>query len=186
MSRRKSYRLDRVVVEPGELRPASWTFGGEAVQGFEQIYHVTDGNFEARNYWEFVVRIPKRTGDRLEVRPRTTPNVRAWAELPDRSVTFVRGTLGDAKGKRYCLVSLADVTGEKSRAIVRSDQREDLPPWFDSLRHRMRSKARVKRTRGNDGGMLVLLVPEGDHAAMIRLFFALKVWVLKEGFELRA
>jgi hypothetical protein len=29
-------------------------------------------------------------------------------------------------------------------------------------------------------------VPEGDHAAMIRLFFALKVWVLKEGFELSA
>ena len=49
MSRRKSYRLDRVVVEPGELRPASWTFGGEAVQGSGQIYHVIEGNFEGRN-----------------------------------------------------------------------------------------------------------------------------------------
>lgn len=186
MPRRKSYRLDRVVVEPGERRPASWTFGGDPQQGFEQVYHVTDGNFDGRNHWEFVVRIPKRGGDPLEVRPRTTPNVRAWAELPDRSVMFVRGTLGDARGKRYCLASLADVTGERSRAIVRSDRRDDLPPWFDTLRHRMRAKASVKRTRGTDAGALVLLVADGDHAAMIRLFFALKVWVLKEGFELRS
>jgi hypothetical protein len=99
---------------------------------------------------------------------------------------FVRGTLGDAKGKRYCVASLADVTGERSRAVVRSEQRADLPAWFDGLRHRMRTKANVKRTRGTDGGALVLLVPDSDHAAMIRLFFALKVWVLKEGFELRA
>jgi hypothetical protein len=84
------------------------------------------------------------------------------------------------------MASLADVSGTKSRAVVRSDQRDQLPPWFDSLKHRMRAKARVKRTRGTDAGALVLLVPEGDHAGMIRLFFALKVWVLKEGFELRA
>jgi hypothetical protein len=186
MSRRKTYRLDRVDVEPGERRPASWTFGGEPQQGFEQTYHVTDGNVDGRNHWEFVVRIPKRSGDPLEVRPRTTPNVRVWAELPDRSVMFVRGTLGDAKGKRYCVASLADVSGERSRAIVRSEQRDELPPWFDSLRHRMRTKSHVKRTRGTDAGALVLLVPEGDHAGMIRLFFALKVWVLKEGFALRA
>jgi hypothetical protein len=32
----------------------------------------------------------------------------------------------------------------------------------------------------------VLLVPRGDHAAMIRLFFATKVWVLKERFALPA
>lgn len=186
MPRHRTYRLDRVAVEPGERRAASWTFGGETRQGFEQLYQVTDGNFDGRNRWEFVVRIPKRAGDQLEVRPRTTPNVRAWAELPDRSVIFVRGTLGDAKGKRYCVASLADASGERSRAIVRSDRRDELPAWFDGLRHRMRTKANVKRTRGTDGGALVLLVPEGDHAAMIRLFFALKVWILKEGFELQA
>jgi len=30
----------------------------------------------------------------------------------------------------------------------------------------------------------VVLVPAGDHAAMIRLFFATKVWVLKEKVSL--
>ena len=32
---------------------------------------------------------------------------------------------------------------------------------------------------------LVALVPAGDHAAMIGMFFATKVWVLKERFTIR-
>ena len=47
----------------------------------------------------------------------------------------------------------------------------------------MRRKEVVRSTRGTDGNALVLLVPD-DHASMIRLFFATKVWVLKEGFSL--
>jgi hypothetical protein len=186
MPRRRPYQLDRILVEPGEARPAAWTFGGQKQRGTEQTYHVTDTNFPARNRWEFVVRIPQRTTERLEVRPRATPNVKAWAELPDRSITFMRATLGETRGRRYCQVALADPSGDRSRTIVRADQRDALPRWFDPLRGRMRVKENVKRTRGTDGRALVLLVPEGDHAAMIRLFFALKVWVLKEGFELSA
>jgi hypothetical protein len=183
---RKTYRLERVLVEPGQSRPATWTFGGATQQGTEQVYHVTDTNFPARNQWEFVVRIPKGRGERLEVRPRGTPNVKVWAELPDRSLTFMRATRGEARGYRYCQVALADATGERSRAIVRTDQRDELPPWFDALRSRMRVKENVKPTKGTDGRALVLLVPEGDHEFMIRLFFALKVWVLKESFKLTA
>jgi hypothetical protein len=44
----------------------------------------------------------------------------------------------------------------------------------------MRLKQNVRPTRGTDGDALVVLVSAGDHAAMIRLFFATKVWVLKE------
>jgi hypothetical protein len=183
---RNTYRLERVLVVPGDSRPATWTFGGATQQGTEQTYHVTDSNFSARNQWEFVVRLPKSRGDRVEVRPRGTPNVKVWAELPDRSLTFMRATLGEARGHRYCQVALADATGAKSRAIVRTDQRTDLPSWFDALRSRMRVKENVKPTKGTDGRALVLLVPEGNHELMIRLFFALKVWVLKESFELTA
>jgi hypothetical protein len=39
----------------------------------------------------------------------------------------------------------------------------------------------VKPTRGTDANALVVLVPAGDHAAMIRMFFATKVWILSEG-----
>jgi len=67
---------------------------------------------------------------------------------------------------------------------VRGDERGDLPAWFDALRSRMRVKKKVKNTKGTDGDALVVLVSAGDHAAMIRLFFATKVWVLKERITL--
>src|SRR4051794_10742663 len=186
MAPRKRYWLDRVSGEAGEERASTWTFGGKAVSGIEQGYTVVDGNFSSRNAWDFVVRLPKERDGRIEVRPKTTPNVRAWAELPDRSLTFVRATKGDARGKWYCQVALADPTGAKSRTIVRADQRDQLPRWFDLLRRRMRVKEKVRNTRGTDGKALVLLVQPDDHTTMIRFFFATKVWIMTERVALEA
>jgi hypothetical protein len=185
MARRIRYQLDKVAVEPGDERASTWTFAGRAVTGTEHTYAVRDNNYPARNTWEFLVRIP-RDGERVEVRPRTTPNVRAWAELPDRSLTFARATKGAARGKWYCQVALADPTGSKSRDVVRGDERGLLPAWFNAVRGRMRVKSKVRNTKGTDGQALVVLVSPGDHAAMIRLFFATKVWILKERFVLAA
>jgi hypothetical protein len=142
-----------------------------------------DGNFPTRNRWEFIVRVPRERGARVEVRPRTTPALKVWEELTDRSLTFLPATRGPARGKWYCQVALADPRGEKSKSVVRADQRGELPAWFTPLRSRMRKKEVVRTTRGTDGNSLVILVPD-DHASMIRLFFATKVWVLKEGFTL--
>jgi hypothetical protein len=108
------------------------------------------------------------------------------AELPDRSLTFLRATKGEARGKWYCKVALADPTGVKSRNVVRGDERGELPPWFDAIKGRMRRKQSVRTTRGNDGEDLVVLVAADDHVAMIRLFFAMKVWILKEKIALEA
>lgn len=186
MARRIRYQLDRVQVEPTDERVSTWTFAGRAMSGIEQTYLVRDGNYPSRNQWEFVVRTPRDPDQRIEVRPRTTPNLKAWAELPDRSLTFARATKGTARGKWYCQVALADPTGTKSRDIVRGDERQLLPPWFAALRGRMRLKSKVRNTRGTDGQALVVLISPNDHVAMIRLFFATKVWVLKERFALPA
>ncbi len=180
MAKRMRYRLDRVSVEAGNQRPSAWTFAGKPVSGTEQTFTVRDENFRARNEWEFIIRTPGGRDGRVEVRPRTTPNVKVWAELPDRSITFVRATKPEARGKWYCKVALADPTGAKSRNVVRADERGDLPPWFEALKGRMRKKQSVRTTQGNDGQDLVVLVSAGDHTAMIRLFFATKVWILKE------
>jgi hypothetical protein len=184
MASRRRYQLDRVTIEAGESRPATWTFGGDAVSGTEQAYAVMDGNFSSRNTWEFMVRIPKARGGRLEVRPRTTPNLKVWAELTDRSLTFSRATRGEARGRWYCQVALADPTGSRTKDVVKGEERRRLPAWFDPLQGRMRLKRNVRPTRGTDGDALVVLVPADNHAAMIRLFFATKVWVLKEGITL--
>ena len=88
-------------------------------------------------------------------------------------------------GTYYCPIALADVTGRQSRIVIRSDERELLPAWFRTLDRRMRAKESVRSTRGTDANALVALVPAGDHAAMIGMFFATKVWVLKERFTIR-
>jgi hypothetical protein len=184
MAKMKSYRLDRVLVEQGEAHPAQWTFAGTSMSGIEQWYGVTDGNFARNNAWEFVLRLPKVAGDRIEVRPRNTPKLKVWEELTDRSLTFMRATMPTARGKRYCLVALADATGQKTKDVVRTDERQLLPKWFDLISGRLRAKESVRRTKGTDGSALVALVQEADHEMMIRLFFAMKVWVLKEKFAL--
>ena len=117
MARMKSYRLDRVLVEQGEAYPAQWTFAGASMSGTEQWYGVTDGNFPRHNAWEFVLRLPKAAGDRIEVRPRSTPKLKVWEELTDRSLTFMRATMPAARGKRYCLVALAMNMDAKVREL---------------------------------------------------------------------
>jgi hypothetical protein len=186
MAPRMRYRLDRVSVEAGERRGSTWTFAGDVMSGTEQTYSVRDLNFASRNEWQFIVRLPKSRDARIEVRPRTTPNAKVWAELPDRSLTFSRATKGESRGKWYCQVALADPTGFRTKDVVRGDERGDLPPWFEPLKGRMRIKQNVRTTRGTDGQALVVLVAADDHEAMIRLFFATKVWVLKEKIALSA
>jgi hypothetical protein len=95
-------------------------------------------------------------------------------------------TKPSVRGKWYGQVALADPTEEKSRTVVRTDQRDLLPHWFSELSGRMRKKEAVRPTRGTDAEALVVLVAPGDHAAMIRLFFATKVWILKEAVSLPA
>jgi hypothetical protein len=188
MASRKRYQLDRVTIQPSESRSASWTFPGkgqrEAIFGTELSYAVTDGNFASRNEWEFLVRVPKMKDQPVEVRPRTTPNLKVWADLTNRSLIFARATKGEGRGRWYCKVALADPTGERTKDVVRGEERNELPRWFDALRGRMRLKQNVRPTKGTDGQALVVLVTAADHPAMIRLFFAMKVWILKEGISL--
>jgi hypothetical protein len=183
MRSRTRYSIDRVDVSDPVTRPAGWTFAGDGVHGVEHTYIVTDRNLPTRNIWEFIVRVPDDPRGRIEVRPRSTPNVKVWAELTDRSLTFSPATKGAARGKWYCQVALADASGERSKAVVRTDQRQELPHWFGDVEGRMRRKLAVRSTNGTDGEALVVLIPAGDHQAMIRLFFATKVWVLKEGIQ---
>jgi len=68
---RKRHRLDKVVIEPIEERRASWAFAGRAITGTEYSFAVTDSNYQQRNQWHFVVRVPRATAECVEVRPIT-------------------------------------------------------------------------------------------------------------------
>ncbi len=175
-----NYQLDRIRAYRQESRPAVWTFAKKNVSGTEHKYRVEDGNFPSRNDWTFVVRVPRNTRDRIEVRPIDVPNLAVWADLARRSLTFARATRHGYTKRRYCPIALADVTGEKTKQTVGRSDRGLLPPWFRQMEGRIRVKETVRPTRGTDGDKLVILVGLDDHEEMIRCFFPTKVWPLKE------
>ncbi len=79
-----------------------------------------------------------------------------------------------------CKVHLADPSMEKNwRGTTRGD-RDRLPRWFSYFRKRMRLKETVTTTAGNDGYDQVVLIAPQDHERMIRLYFAMRVWVLQD------
>ena len=181
MASRKRYQLDLVTVMPGDSRPAAWTFAGDAVSGTEQSYHVTDGNFPTRNLWEFMVRIPKARGnasrcDRARHRTSRSGPSSPIDRSPSREPPRARPA---AAGTARWPWPIRPASGASD--VIRGDQRHQLPAWFTPLQGRMRLKQNVRPTKGTDGESLVILVQPDDYAAMIRLFFATKVWVLKEG-----
>lgn len=181
MPRYRRYRIEKLDITLAAERPASWTFARDTVSGTEFAYVVRDRNFSGRNSWEFVVRVPKDRNGRIEVRPRSVPNLRVWAGLERRSLTFAQARRQGYHSWYYCQVALADPTGERTKDVIRGHERHDLPPWFEDFSTRLREKHRVRATKGYDGDELVAIVAADEHHRMIGLFFATKVWVLKEG-----
>src|SRR5712692_5094856 len=123
MPRYKHYRVAKLAISRAGERPALWTFAGDTVAGIEVAYLVIDHNFSTRNVWEFLVRVPKNPNARIEVRPRSAPNLRAWAGLERRSLTFTKARRANYRGWHYCQIALADPTGRRTKDVLRGDQR---------------------------------------------------------------
>ena len=126
------------------------------------------------------MRVPSSGDERIEVRPRLTPGLKAWVGLERRSLTFARASRPGYRGWYYCQIALADPTGERTKDVLKKQERALLPPWFDEVSARLRVKGTVRSTKGNDADQLVAMVRPAEHELMIKLFFATKVWVLKE------
>jgi hypothetical protein len=183
---RGRYRLDRVNIELKTDRPARWKIREEPlVRGTEFVYDVTDDNYAQRNNWEFLVRVPKKKGSSIEVRPSFVPPVKAWNGMDRRALMFERVRRGRHAGDCYCKVALSDPAGERTRLIARVEEKKKLPYWLKPLNSKMRSKESVRHTRGTDRDSLVIVVDPDDHQRMVALFLAAKAWVLKERFKLR-
>jgi len=186
MPRMRKYDPSLLEISVAGHHSSSWTFAGKPVSGTEHVYSVDDPNFSRPYRWEFVVRVPAQKGERIEVRPRLVPPLQVWAGLDRRSLTFSRANKRPHTGSFYCQMALADPTGERTKDVVHKDERSALPPWFDPFSRQIKLKETVRDTTARDGHSLVVLVDPADHATMIRLFFAMKVWILKEHVVLGA
>jgi len=179
----RKYQLDNVIIDQIGERQATWRFAkGNVIEGTEMIFRVVDNNYANYKRWEFLVRVPPDKDERLEVRPSKVPNLAAWADLEDRSLMFQKANRRPFSKLYYCKVSLSDPSGKKTRDGVQILEIDALPGWFKCDEIRTLAKQSVRTTEGTDGYAVVAIVNPKDYSLMIRLFFAMKVWVLKEQF----
>jgi len=183
MTKQKNYEALNVDVSLHEERRSSWKWNGRTIRGSESVYEVVDRNFDRLNHWTFSVRVP-RNGGQVVVQPQSVPGKKVFAGLERRSVVFVKATKNPHRTRLYCKANLADPTGEKNRLSTKRGDRSLLPPWFKYFLADMRLKNTVTTTAASDGRSQVVLVGRDDYERMIRLFFALRVWVLQEGIQI--
>ena len=184
MARKRRYDPALVEVEHLEDTSATWQWLRRPVRGTESLYEVRDRNYDRNNRWVFVVQQPRGDKDPIIVRPREWPEKGVWELIWRRSIVFNRAARRAYRDKVYCKMTLADPTGERTKIFVRNVNRKLLPKWFEYFRPAMRRKITVTTTKGKDHDHYVALVSPADHVAMVRLFFALKVWVLNENFSI--
>jgi NAD-dependent DNA ligase len=103
-----------------------------------------------------------------------------WAGLERRSIQFRRADIGKYRHKIYVKLAISDVTGKKTKRILNEDTKV-LPKWIKALKPI--PKRKVARTKANDGGHLVSVFDAENHRGMIRLFLALKPWILDDGYS---
>lgn len=175
------YYVDRVEIAFEEERKSTWEFTGRTVRGIEYQYRVIDLNFSNRREWVFVIRVPGASARDayIGVNPITIPNRKRWAGLDRRSIQFKR--FGRTGERVFAKLSISDVTLERNRKVLSWWQRDHLPRWLSAFRPR-RKKAVVPKA-GVDGDALVTVARADDHPQMIRLFLALKAWVLSDGYD---
>ncbi|MGH7684725.1 MAG: BRCT domain-containing protein, partial [Vulcanimicrobiaceae bacterium] len=104
----------------------------------------------------------------------------AWAGLDRRAIAFQRATIGRHTGKVYAKLSIADVKGEKTRHVLRKEEKSVIPRWLREFTPIQKGRA---TSAGLDRKHLVSVVEREDHSRMIRLFLALKAWVLDDGYD---
>lgn len=175
----RHYKPLSVIIEYDEDRRASWAWDRRKIKGTEFIYGVLDKNFDRLNKWKFSVKVPQEAGQ-VVVQPLIVPGKKAFAEVKRRSIIFQKATRMPHRKNLYCKVHLADPSMERNWVGTTRGDREQFPDWFNYFRPHMRLKKTVTTTAGNDGNDQVVLIKPDDHKRMIRLFFALRVWVLQE------
>jgi hypothetical protein len=174
------FKPDFADIAFSEIRKGVWKFAGRSVSGREYVYDVIDRNYVQRNQWMFVVRVPKVPKASIGVQPTVVPNRKIWgAGLDRRSLQFPRANIGRYRNRRYAKFAISDIHGKKTRIILNEDVKA-LPMWLRMFKPI--PKRKVARSKANDGGDFTAVFEPTDHSAMIRLFLALKPWVLDDGY----
>src|SRR5207247_11338982 len=93
------YDVARVQVMPKEERRPQWKFRAKYLAGVEHVYTVLDGNFNAANRWESLVRVPGAAAAATAALPAVVPNARVCSDRDRRALRFTRASVGRHPGQ---------------------------------------------------------------------------------------
>jgi hypothetical protein len=181
------FDVDRIVVAPGRVdSKVHWEFQNTVAKGIIHHYSAMDANLPSRVPWWFLVQVPAdlRKGGYVLIQVLDYPRRAEWTPLARTVINFAKATMPAYRGKLYAKVRLANPSGGHRYANVSWENRRALAAYLKPFQ--LRPKSKVATTRGKDGQSLVAVVPRDEHAQMIRLFFATKVWPLHPGLPLKA
>ena len=181
---RQAYKPSKLKVELKEQKSAKWQYDG-IVKGTEFFYTVKDENFDRLNQWTFRIQVPDDAYAEIIVQPAKTPAKNVWAGIARSSIVFNRATREGYKSLVYCKMFLADPTGGNTKKGTARGDRPEFPKWFQTFRWRMRLKKSLTTTRGHDYNAQVIFADRKNHSLLIKIYFALKVWVLASDYILK-
>jgi len=182
MARTSSFDADRIIVTPGRVdRNAYWEFSGKVSHGTMHHYVAMDANLPSPLGWWFLVHVPAelKKGEYVLLQAIDYPRLRPWTPVARTVINFAKATMPKYRGMLYAKMRLADPLGVGKYEGVAWKHRGALPSYLKGFT--LRSKKQVATTRGKDSDSLVAVLPRDDHAQMVRLFYATKVWPLYAG-----
>jgi hypothetical protein len=165
-------------------RDGHWTFQKSRFTGTIYEYEVEDQNFQPAYKWGFEICVPNKfhLGVYILLKITRHPQKSYWAGTERQTINFAKATKSIYRGMVYAKLNIADVTGKKNKIGITKGNRYLLPAYIRKFS--LRVKKTVASTRGTDGNYQVAVMQPENHKSMIRLFFALKVWVMYDNFSL--
>jgi hypothetical protein len=182
MASRQTLDVSRIVVVPGRIdQRAYWEFRKQMFRGTIYHYAAMDANLPSRVPWWFTVNVPKtiKKGGYVLLQALDYPRMEAWAPIPRTVINFAKATMTAYRGMLYAKIRLADPMSAQKYENTKWGHRKALPAYFGPFT--LRPKRKVATSRASDGDTLVAAMRRDDHAQMVRLFFATKVWPLRVG-----
>lgn len=181
----KSFKAVSVKVKLiSENRDGHWKFHESQFTGIIYEYEVEDQNFRSPYKWIFEVCVPNKFHREayILVKPTQHPQKSYWASIERKMVNFARVKTGVYRGWVYAKLNIADVTDKKNKIGITKGKRSFLPIYIRKFNLRLKKTA--VSTRGTDSNYEIAVTQPQNHRAMIRLFFALKIWVMYDNFSL--
>lgn len=162
-----------------------WRFQKSKFRGIVYEYEVEDRNFQSPCKWIFKICVPDKFQTQrktyISVKPTQHPQKSYWAGIERQEINFARATTRIYRKMVYAKLNIPDVTGKKNKIGMAKGERSSLPVYIRNLS--LRLKKTVASTRGTDNNYQVVITQSQNHQTMIRIFFALKVWVMYEKFS---